>query len=304
MHPHPRSSLLSSPSPTRTSQPRRCSKTVRTKQYQRLVLLTATGLLCTLVLVFPWYWVIISSLKNNAELFSTTPTFFPQHLDWSAYIVNFVQDQAMLHYMGNSLLIALGSTLLSLVLGAPMAYALARFPVRGKKILLLMCLVVQMFPSILLAVPLFTMFAQMGLVNSLLAVILGVTTRSLPFAILILRIFFLSLSHELEDAAAIDGCSLWGSFYHIILPLARPGLLTVAALTFLMGWSDFLFPLTLAVEDTNHPLTLVLYQFTSQGSRWNDLMAVSTVASLPLILVFIFAQKYVTSGLTAGAMKE
>jgi multiple sugar transport system permease protein len=276
-----------------------------TQKPLRTTLLTVLGLFCTVIMIFPLYWVIVSSLKNTVELFRTPPTLFPLHIDWTPYITNFVQNQDMLHYMRNSLQIALGTMILSLILAAPIAYGLARLPIRGKNVFLLSFLVVQMFPSIMLALPLFVMFSRMGLTNSLIAVVLAVTTRTLPFAALILRPFFLSLPRELEDAALIDGCSLWGAFYRIILPLTRPGLLTVAALTFLMGWSDFLFPLTLISDDTKRPLTLGLYKFISEyGSRWNDLMAVATVAALPIILVFMFAQKYITSGLAAGAVKE
>jgi multiple sugar transport system permease protein len=276
-----------------------------TQKSLRTTLLTVLGLFCTVLMIFPLYWVIVSSLKNTVELFRTPPTLFPLHIDWTPYITNFVQNQDMAHYMLNSLQIALGTMILSLVLAAPIAYGLARLPIRGKNVFLLSFLVVQMFPSIMLALPLFVMFTRIGLVNSLVAVVLAVTTRTLPFAALILRPFFLSLPRELEDAALIDGCSLWGAFYRIILPLTRPGLLTVAALTFLMGWSDFLFPLTLISDDTKRPLTLGLYKFISEyGSRWNDLMAVATVAALPIILVFMFAQRYITSGLAAGAVKE
>ena len=276
-----------------------------TQKPLRTTLLTALGLFCTALMIFPLYWVIVSSLKNTVELFRTPPTLFPLHIDWTPYITNFVQNQDMAHYMRNSLQIALGTMILSLVLAAPIAYGLARLPIRGKNVFLLSFLVVQMFPSIMLALPLFVMFSRLGLTNSLVAVVLAVTTRTLPFAALILRPFFLSLPRDLEDAALIDGCSLWGAFYRIILPLTRPGLLTVAALTFLMGWSDFLFPLTLISDDTKRPLTLGLYKFISEyGSRWNDLMAVATVAALPIILVFMFAQRYITSGLAAGAVKE
>lgn len=268
-------------------------------------LLTVLALFSTALMIFPLYWVIVSSLKNTVELFRTPPTIFPLRIDWTPYITNFVQSQDMLRYMGNSLQIALGTMILSLVLATPIAYGLARLPIRGKNIFLLAFLIVQMFPSIMLALPLFVVFTRVGLVNSILAVVLAVTTRTLPFAALILRPFFLNLPRELEDAAAIDGCSMWGTFYRIILPLVRPGLLTVAALTFLMGWSDFLFPLTLISDETKRPLTLGLYKFISEyGSRWNDLMAVAVVAALPIILVFMFAQKYITSGLVAGAVKE
>lgn len=269
------------------------------------IMLTVLGIFFTVVMIFPLYWVIVSSLKNTTELFSTPPTFFPHQVDWSPYISNFIQNTDIWRYMGNSLQIALGTMLLSLVLGAPMAYGLARLPVKGKQGMLLAFLVVQMFPSIMLALPLFVIFSQIGLVNSIPAVILAVTTRTLPFATLVMRPYFLSLPRDLEDAAFIDGCSLWGAFYRIIMPLSRPGILTVGALTFLMGWSDFLFPLTLISDDNKRPLTLGIYKFIGEyGVRWNDLMAVSVVAALPIILVFIFGQRYITSGLVAGAVKE
>lgn len=271
----------------------------------RTALLTALGLFATTLMLFPLYWVVVSSLKNTVELFRTPPTLFPQQIDWSPYIINFVQSQDIWRYMGNSAQIAVGTMLLSLVLAAPMAYGLARLPIQGKNVFLLGLLVVQMFPGIMLAVPLFVIFTHLGLMNTLPAVVLAVTTRTLPFAVLVLRPYFLTLPRDLEDAAFIDGCTLWGAFYRIILPLSRPGVLTVAALTFLMGWSDFLFPLALISDDSKRPLTLGIYKFIGEyGVRWNDLMAVSVVAAIPIILVFIFAQRYITSGLVAGAVKD
>jgi multiple sugar transport system permease protein len=284
---------------------RSAQKPSLTRKSWNTIMLTVLGIFFTVVMIFPLYWVIVSSLKNTTELFSTPPTFFPRQIDWSPYISNFIQNTDMWHYMGNSLQIALGTMFLSLVLGAPMAYGLARLPVRGKQGLLLAFLVVQMFPSIMLALPLFVIFSQIGLVNSIPAVILAVTTRTLPFATLVMRPYFLSLPRDLEDAAFIDGCNLWGAFSRIILPLSRPGMLTVGALTFLMGWSDFLFPLTLISDDNKRPLTLGIYKFIGEyGVRWNDLMAVSVIAALPIILVFIFGQRYITSGLVAGSVKE
>jgi multiple sugar transport system permease protein len=281
------------------------SRQVSRRISTRTALLTALGIFCTTLLLFPLYWVVVSSLKNTVELFRTPPTLFPQQVDWSPYITNFVQNQDIWHYMGNSAQIAVGTMLLSLALAAPMAYGLARLPVRGKNVFLLGLLVVQMFPGIMLALPLFVIFTHLGLMNTLPAVILAVTTRTLPFAVLVLRPYFLTLPRELEDAAFIDGCTLWSAFYRIILPLSRPGMLTVAALTFLMGWSDFLFPLALISDDSKRPLTMGIYKFISEyGVRWNDLMAVSVVAAIPIILVFIFAQRYITSGLVAGAVKD
>ncbi|GCE22416.1 carbohydrate ABC transporter permease [Dictyobacter kobayashii] len=271
----------------------------------RTTLLTGVGLLATALMVFPLYWVVVTSLKNTTEIFHTPPTFVPVHIDWTSYLDNFVRNGDVWRYMGNSLQIALGTMLLSLLLAAPIAYGLARLPIKGRNIILFTLLVLQMFPSIMLAVPLFVMFSRIGLVNSIIGVILAITTRTLPFAALVLRPYFLSLPRDLEDAAFIDGCSHWGAFARIILPLSRPGLLTVAALTFLMGWSDFLFPLSLITDDTKRPLTLGIYKFISEyGVRWNDLMAVSVVAAIPILIVFLFAQRYITSGLIVGAVRE
>lgn len=268
-------------------------------------LYTLLGLVATAVMIFPLYWVFITSLKSTDEIFRTPPTLFPQDLNWRPYTDNFLNNSDIWQYMANSAQIAVGTTALTLVLAAPLAYSLTRLQIKGKIIFLLMLLVVQMFPSIMLGLPLFVMFSRWHLTNSALAVILAITTKTLPFAALTLRPSFLSLPKELEDAASIDGCSLWGGFYRIILPLTRPGLLTVGALTFLMAWSDFLFPLILITDDSKRPLTMGIYKFIGQyGVRWNDLMAVAVVAALPIILVFIFAQRYITSGLAVGAVKE
>jgi multiple sugar transport system permease protein len=229
----------------------------------------------------------------------------PLHPDWSPYVDNLFKNQDILRYMGNSLQIGLGTMLLGLLLGVPAAYGLSRLDIRGKGAFLLLLLLVQMFPGIMLALPLFVMFTHLNLVNSLWGVVLATTTRTLPFVTLVIRPYFLGLPRELEDAAAIDGCTRWSAFYRIILPLSRPGLLTVAALTFLMGWSEFLYPLALINDDTKRPLTLGINKFISEyGVRWNDLMAVAVVAAVPVILVFIFAQRYITSGLAVGAVKE
>jgi multiple sugar transport system permease protein len=270
----------------------------------RTTTLTGLGLLATSIMFFPMYWLVVTSLKPTNELFRRPPTLLPLHVDWSAYIANFVQNQDFLRYLGNSTQLGLGTALLSLTLGTPAAYALARLPLRGKHVFLLSMLVLQMFPGIMLAVPLYVMFSRLGLVNSLLAVSLAVTSRTLPFAILVLRPFFLDLPRDLEEAAAIDGCTSWGAFLRILLPLSLPGLATVAAFNFLSGWSDFLFSLTLLTDDSKRPVSMGLYRFISQyGIQWNDLMAVSVVAAIPAVAVFFFAQRYLIAGLAVGTDK-
>ncbi len=270
----------------------------------RTTTLTGLALLATSLMFFPIYWLIITSLKPANELFRRPPTLLPLHIDWSAYVANIVQNHDFLHSIGNSTLLGLGTVLLSLTLGTPAAYALARLPLRGKNTCLLAMLVLQMFPSIMLAIPLYVMFSHLGLVNSLLAVCLAVTSRTLPFTILVLRPFFLDLPQDLEEAALIDGCSSWGAFLRIVVPLSLPSLATVAAFNFLSGWSDFLFSLTLLTDDSKIPVSVGLYRFISQYSiQWNNLMAVSVIAALPAVAVFFLAQRYLIAGLAVGSDK-
>jgi multiple sugar transport system permease protein len=270
----------------------------------RMTILTGLGVLATSCMLFPIYWLLVTSLKPTNELFLRPPTLFPLHIDWSAYIDNIIQNHDFLRYIGNSAQLGLGTVFLSVVLGTPAAYGLARLPLRGKHIFVLGMLVLQMFPGIMLAVPLYVMFSRLGLVNSLVAVSLAVTSRTLPFAILVLRPFFLDLPRDLEEAAAIDGSTPWGTFIRILLPLSLPGVATVAAFNFLSGWSDFLFSLTLLTDDSKRPVSMGLYRFISQyGIQWNDLMAVSVVAAIPAVAVFFFAQRYLIAGLAVGAEK-
>lgn len=262
------------------------------------------GLLVTSLMFFPFYWLVVTSVKPADELFRQPPTIWPQHFDFSAYVTNFIQNQSFLRYIGNSAQLGLGTALLSLVLGVPAAYALARLPIRGKQLFVLGLLILQLFPGVMLALPLYVLFARFGLVNSLFGVVLAITSRTLPFAILVLRPFFVELPRDLEQAAAIDGCTPWGSFFRVILPLSLPSLATVTAFNFLSGWSDFIFSLTLLTDDSKRPISMGLYNFISQyGVQWNSLMAVSAVAAIPAVAVFFFAQRYLVAGLAMGSDK-
>jgi multiple sugar transport system permease protein len=194
--------------------------------------------------------------------------------------------------------------LLTLVLAVPGAYALARMKLRGGSLVLLLLLVSQLLPSIVIAGPLFMSFSRIGLLNSHLGLILADTTITLPFSVIILRPFFLSVPGELEAAARVDGCTELGALWRIILPYVRPGLITVAAFSFLIAWGEFVFALALNTNQ-NQPVTVALNKFIGQyGVQWNNLMAVSTVASLPIITIFASLQRFIVGGLTTGAVKE
>ncbi|SFL55600.1 carbohydrate ABC transporter membrane protein 2, CUT1 family (TC 3.A.1.1.-) [Paenibacillus sp. 1_12] len=259
----------------------------------------------TLIYLFPLYWMFITSIKPSTELFANPPHYFPFEPTLEAYINNFVHNKSIFNYIGNSFIIAFGSMVLTLILAAPSAYALARLPLRGKPLVLILLLTTQMLPSIMLAMPLFIAFSKMGLINSYTALIIANTTHSLPFAILVLRPYFLSLPSGLEEAALIDGANKFAAFWRIILPLVKPGLMTVGAFCFLWGWGDFIFALTLTSDEKIRPLTMGLSKFSGEyGTQWNNLMAVATIAAIPIIAIFISLQKYIVSGLTSGSMKD
>lgn len=266
----------------------------------------ATGIAClsTLLFLFPIYWMFITSIKPRNELFANPPTLFPLNPTFQGYQENFLENTVILGYIGNSFIIATGTLLLTLGLAAPFAYALARVDMKGKGIFLIFLLATQMLPNIMLAMPLFILFSQIGLLNSFAALIVANTTYALPFAILVLRPYFLAIPSGLEEAAAIDGCHKFKTFRKIILPLVRPGLLTVGAFSFLFGWGDLLFALVLTSDESIRPLTLGLYNFIGEyGTNWNSLMAVAMIATIPIIVIFIVLQKYIVGGLTSGSVK-
>lgn len=274
---------------------------LRSAGYARMLI----AILFVLVYLFPVYWMIATSLKTTAAIFATPPQVVPSPPVFSAYSVAVINNPATLRAILNSTIISLGTMALTLALAAPAAYALARLRLRGGTVITLLLLLTQLLPAIVIATPLFVLFSRIKLLNSYPALILANTTFTLPFAVIVLRPFFLTAPAELEAAAKIDGCTQWGSFWRVILPLVQPGLVTVAAFAFLMGWGEFLFALALNTNEDVQPVTVALNKFIGQyGTQWEKLMAVSTTIALPIIAIFAALQRYIISGLVAGSVKE
>lgn len=266
---------------------------------------TLLGTLIIIVFLFPVYWMVKTSITPITELYNNPPNMFPIKASFDSYINNFVRNQDMIKYIGNSVVISLGTMLMTVLLAVPAAYALARLKIKGKAMIMILLLSIQMLPGIMMAMPLYIMFSKVGLTDNYMGLIFANLIHALPFAVITLRPFFLGLPGGLEEAAMIDGCNKFTSFTKIILPLVTPGLLTVSVFCFLFGWGDFIFALTLTTGDAVRPLTLGLYRFIGQyGTEWNNLMAVATLAALPIIIIFVSMQKYVVGGITAGSMKD
>jgi multiple sugar transport system permease protein len=266
---------------------------------------TLVGVLVVAVFLFPVFWMVATSFKTPAGIFATPPQLVPAPFTAAAYRDAVFGDPIVLRAMLSSVVVSLGTMTLTLLLAAPAAYALARLRLPGGAVVLLLLLITQLLPSIVLAGPLFVVFSRIGLVNSYQALILADTTITLPFAVIILRPFFLSVPVDLEQAALVDGATRWRSFLRITLPLVKPGLVTVAAFSFLFAWGEFVFALSLNTNEGVQPVTVALNRLIGQyGTQWNSLMAISTTVALPIVAVFAGLQRFIIGGLTAGASKE
>ena len=266
---------------------------------------TVVGTAIVLLFLFPVFWMLSTSLKTQPDIFATPPRLIPSPPTFAAYRAAVLDNPTVLHAIVSSCVIGIGTTALTLLLAVPAAYALARLHLKGAGLVMLMLLLSQLLPSIVVAGPLFVIFSRLHLVNSYPALILADTAAIVPFAVIVLRPFFLGVPRELEAAAMVDGATMLGAFARIVLPLARTGLITVGALAFLLAWGEFVFALTLNVNENVQPITVALNKMIGQyGTRWAELMAVSTTIAIPIILVFATLQRFIVGGLTSGATKE
>ncbi len=208
-------------------------------------------------------------------------------------------------YILNGFIVSTGATVLSISVACLAAYSFARFNYRGLKVGVMLLLATQMVPYVMIAIPLFVMFSKIGLINTRLGLILADTAIALPFSVFMLRSYFITLPEQLEEAAMIDGCTRLQAFYKVIVPLSVPGIFATAVYCFLLVWGEFLFAVILTDSEAARTVTVGLYTFVGQYMiQWNYLMAAITVVTIPVVVLFIWAQRFLVSGLTAGAVKE
>ena len=265
---------------------------------------SVVAILIAFVFLFPIYWLVVTSLKTDVEIMGKTLTYFPSLISFDAWKLQF-QDKAFLISLRNSVIIASLAMTISLTIGIPASYAMGRFNIPGKKLILLTFLITQMMPSSLLLTPLYLIFAKTNLLNTFFAPAMAVASGSIPFIIITLRPYFMNLSKTLDDAARIDGCNAFTSFLFIMLPTVKTGVITVLTISFLQGWNDLVYSMTFNTSTYMRPLTANIYKFMDKyGMRWNCIMAYGLVLVIPVVLAFIFLQKYIVGGMTAGSVKE
>jgi ABC-type glycerol-3-phosphate transport system permease component len=254
--------------------------------------------------LFPFYWVLMASLAPEAQLFEKPlSSLLPETLVLDHYRAVFLERGFWIP-IRNSLIVAGATTLLAIAAGAPCAYALARLHFRGKTSILAFVLAVSMFPQISLISPLFLVLRAAGLINTYPGLILPYLTFAMPLTIWFLVGFFRQLPPELEDAAMLDGASRWRIFCEIVAPLAWPGLATTMLLTFLYSWNEFLFALSFTLGPERHTVPVALTLFRGQYQvPWGEVLAAAVVATAPITLLVLAAQRRIVQGLTAGGVK-
>ncbi|THF72953.1 carbohydrate ABC transporter permease [Cohnella fermenti] len=269
-------------------------------------LLSLIGIVVTAAFLFPLYWMIITSLKPEGEIFRSPVTWVPHSFYFESYTEQLTgSSYNILNGFRNSAIIAFGSLAIATLLAIPASYGLGRFRIPGKSMLLLLFLVTQMLPSSLILTPLFIQFKHMGLIGpNYWSTILANATIGIPFSVVTLRTYFAGLPKELEESATIDGCGAIRTFLRIMLPLALPGVAVAMVFSFLFAWGDLIYGMTFISKESMRPITSGIYTFLGfQSTSWNNTMAFGTVSIIPVVLIFIFVQRYIVSGLTNGAVK-
>ena len=260
----------------------------------------------TFIALAPFYWTIITSIKDSLEIVASPPTLVPHSFTLNSYISDFSGGSSFFtRDLINSFVVAIVTTVLCVGLGSLCAYAIARMRFFGKTATLAIILGVTMFPIIVLVGPLFVLFTNLKIYNTYAALIIPDLVLTLPLTVWFLTSFFRDLPPDLEEAALVDGDTRLGAFRHVILPLAAPGVFTTAILAFIYTWNDFLFGLTMTSDPNGaQTVTVAITLFGGQFTiPWGQIAAAAVIVTIPLVIMVLLFQRRIVSGLTAGAVK-
>ncbi len=266
-----------------------------------------TGLVCAVIIaVFPVFWIAISSFKPYNEIVaSTTLKILPQ--DWTLENYKHVitkNDYEFLHWFANSIIIALITTIVGVFLAATAGYALSRYRFPGYRSALNSFLITQMFPAAILLVPIYNIIVNLGLLNTRTALVLAYSTVAVPFCVWMLKGYFDTIPISIEEAGRLDGLTPFGTFWRIVMPLSLPGIAVTCFYTFITAWNEVAFANILLTTPDNYTLPVGLRTYVFQFQQdWQYLTAGAVLVTIPAVLVFLFAQRYLISGLTRGGVK-
>ncbi|WP_104431643.1 ABC transporter permease subunit [Kineococcus xinjiangensis] len=253
-------------------------------------------------MLFPVYWMVNVSLTPAALMRRTPPQLLPLTPTLDGY--RSVLDE-QLPFLGTSLVLGLGTVLLTLLVSAPAGFALAKLRPRGARALTFTMLVAQMVPGIIMASGFYAIYLSLGVLNTLPGLILADSTIAVPFGVLLFTAFMRGIPDELIQAATIDGAGTLRTFVSVVLPVSRNAVVTVSLFAFLWAWSDFIFASTLDGGGRHQPITLGIYRYIGNNNQeWDAIMATAVVASVPAAVLLVLAQRYVAAGITAGSVKD
>ena len=272
------------------------------KLASRILLYFVVSLIC-IVILYPYFVMLVTALKTRGEIFDPNGTLLPAVPVWSNF-VDIWTLAPMAKYMLNSIIIASGSTLIAMICGIPAAYALARMKFKGQTAFLGFIIVSQMFAPVVLLIGIYKVIKMLHLTNTLLGLIFVNAAFNQAFTIWLLRGTFLSISAEMEQAATIDGCNRVQAMFKILLPVAAPGIVTTLIFIFINAWNEFTVALCLMSTDVLKPMTVGINIFNGYNMiEWQYLFAASIFAIIPVVILFMSIEKNLTSGLTAGGVK-
>jgi N,N'-diacetylchitobiose transport system permease protein len=265
---------------------------------------TLIAVIFSVVWIFPVYWMVNTAFKPRSEAMTATPLFFPRHITMSNFAsavgqVNFFND------LRSSVIVVAGTLVLSIPLALLAAAALTRFRFRGRRAIMVFILATQMLPGTALLIPTFLMFNRLNLLGTYLGLILAYVGAVLPFSIWVMRGFFLGIPFEIEEAARVDGAGTWRVLWSVLFPLVVPGLIATSIFAFIAAWNDYLVAYTFMKDQTMYTLPVWLASFSNPltGTDFGGQMAASVLFSLPVVVFFLFIQRNLVAGMSAGAVK-
>lgn len=276
----------------------------------KMVLFYLVLILLICILDFPIYWMVKCSLTDVSQIMTRNVTVGINDVDFSAYeqVWNGTGFASQLHfksYLVNSLFVVLLSSGISIVLATLAGYSLARFKYKRREGIAQGILYVYMFPQMLLTTPLLVLIIKLGLYNSLWSLVIVYCTFSLPYSIWMMRSYFQALPKDLEEAAMVDGCTRLGAVGRIMMPLALPGVVATITYTFVLGWSNVIYPLSFITDESKKLVSIGFLSLVSgDATPWNGVMAAAILSALPVVFVFLFLQRYLIGGLAAGGVKS
>ena len=262
-----------------------------------------SGVLIALLFLFPIFWMVLTSFKQQVDIFVSPPKLMFE-VSFDAYI-KYLERPDIIHKLVNTIIVAVGSALLSIVAGSMAGYALARIKLTGANAIGIVILLSRGVPPIALAVPMFLVARKLGLTDKHITLIVAYATFLIPYVMWLMRGFFLALPRELEEAAVIDGCSRFGAFMRIIVPLSMPGIISTFIFSMIMAWEELLFALVLTNRDaTTIPVVIAgIAGDTDTGANWGALTAMGTITVVPVVIIALLVQKWLIQGLADGTTK-